>query len=327
MDGHEERIMHKWSLTVEGEGAGRTIRGIREHAYGVGHECGKAVGRKEGYEEGARDTKEAAACGCLNWRAKYHKSEATFADIVPVVAKYIEARHAERTHPPAEPEKRTYHYGRKTGYADGHTDGCKQVLERIRAWSKEQSYSHGQVISRLLCHLREDSLPAEQEVTDTVPVCEDVDTAIGPMHPRLALELNRALGKAREAGRLEGYEEAQQRGKEAYAVAIEYGKKQVAAAVKAEHEKTVEDVQTALRACSTEDEGRHYLSPDTLARACAHMRTQASIKYADRTNPPPAKVVVEMTKEAYDESHPAWREQVGLELLDPQPETSSKETT
>jgi len=112
-------------------------------------------------------------------------------------------------------------------------------------------------------------------------------------------------GMGKQTGRNEGYEEG-----------YNEGAKDKAAAVQAEHEKTKED---ALAACQTWESDR----PSGIGLV-SFVATRIEEVRWHRTNPKPAKVTVSILKEVYDGSNAAWREHMGVTLIDPAEEKESK---
>jgi len=105
------------------------------------------------------------------------------------------------------------------------------------------------------------------------------------------MRLDSVLDEAYEVGRKEGYEEAVGAGElnvmsganNAFARGQAYGEKGKAAAVQAEHEKTVEDVEKMWPSDAVSENVRHRLG----------------MKYLARTNPPPKMMTVRMPRKTY----------------------------
>lgn len=98
----------------------------------------------------------------------------------------------------------------------------------------------------------------------------------------------------------------------AFAMGKEEGSADLAEAVQAEHEATRRD---GLEACDRWVRNVDYVAQGNSLES--YVRSCVDVGRHNRTTPPPAKVLVRITKEAYDESCAAWREQVGLELVEP----------
>ena len=114
--------------------------------------------------------------------------------------------------------------------------------------------------------------------------------------------------RAHKAGRKQGYVKG-----------FNEGQANKAEAVKAEHEKTVADMDAGYRQWQTRHKGCEGFSYE-------YVRKGMDAKYRLRRTPPPAKVVVEMDRNDYETMGAAgsvWF--ATMTLVDPQPETNEKE--
>lgn len=139
-----------------------------------------------------------------------------------------------------------------------------------------------------------------------------------------AASIDKATAEAHESGRKQGYEECATSPCECDGQALRRqgfheGEADKAAAVQAEHEQTRKDAQDGYVLWNTSQRAEAAATL-AISRYCRE-------QYAARTNPPPDDVVdmvlIEMPRCVWDHVEGTFER---MTLLDPQPDTSSKET-